>query len=284
MKRLLFCVLGAALAGICACQKQEPDPPEPPVAKKPEAWGKDPPNPPQPFINGIGMKFVWIPPGTFVMGSPKAEKERKPDEIQHKVTLSKGFYLGVYAVTQEEWQEVMGNNPSQYKGEENLPVEMVSWDDCQQFIKNLRETDKIPYRLPTEAEWEYACRAGTTTPFHVGETIFTNQANYDGALAYGNGKQGLSRARTTPVGRFPANAWELHDMHGNVYQWCQDWYGEYPQKDVLDPPGPEKGERRVLRGGSWLNYPPNCRSAFRYASEPANRNMNFGFRLCFFMK
>ena len=100
-------------------------------------------------------------------------------------------------------------------------------------------------------------------------------------FAYGNGKKGVSREKTTPVGKFPANAWGLHDMHGNVYQWCQDWYGEYPQKDVMDPQGPEKGLRRVLRGGSFLNYPPNCRSAFRYGSEPANRNINFGFRVCF---
>ena len=177
------------------------------------------------------------------MGSPKEEKERKDDEIQHKVTLTKGFYMGVYTVTQEQWQEVMGNNPSHFKGEKNLPVEHVSWDDCQEFIKKLREKDKKPYRLPTEAEWEYACRAGTTTPFHFGETISTDQANYNGNFTYGNGKKGVYREKTTPVGSFPANAWGLHDMHGNVWQWCQDWYGDYPQKDVVDPQGPEKGER-----------------------------------------
>jgi formylglycine-generating enzyme required for sulfatase activity len=128
------------------------------------------------------MKFVWIPPGTFMMGSPKEEKERKPDEIQHKVTLTKGFYLGVYAVTQEEWQAVMGKNPSFFKAEKKLPVECVFWDHCQDFVKKMREKDKKPYRLPTEAEWEYACRAGTTTPFHFGENISTAQANYLGDL------------------------------------------------------------------------------------------------------
>ena len=138
-------------------------------------------DPPKNFTNSIGMKFVWIPPGTFMMGSPKEEKRTASyDETQHKVTLTKGFYMGVYPVTQEQWQAVMGNNPSHFKGEKNLPVEMVSWDDCQEFIKKLREKDKKPYRLPTEAEWEYACRAGTTTPFHFGETISTDQANYDG--------------------------------------------------------------------------------------------------------
>ena len=205
------------------------------------------------------------------MGSPKEEKERRDDEIQHKVTLTKGFYMGVQLVTQEQWQEVMGNNPSKFKGEKNLPVETVSWDDCQEFIKKLREKDKKPYRLPTEAEWEYACRAGTTTPFHFGETISTDQANYNGNYIYGNGKKGVYREKTTPVGSFPANAWGLHDMHGNVWQWCQDWYGDYPQKDVVDPQGPEKGEYRVLRGGSWIYDPRYCRSAFRFGNEPGIR-------------
>ena len=127
----------------------------------------------------------------------------------------------------------------------------------------MREKDKKSYRLPTEAEWEYACRAGTTTPFHFGETISTDQANYNGNFTYGNGKKGVYRKKTTPVGSFPANAWGLYDMHGNVWQWCQDWYGDYPQKDVVDPQGPEKGEYRVLRGGSWSNDPRYCRSAYR---------------------
>ena len=136
---------------------------------------QDKKDPTKTFTNGIGMKFVWIPPGNFMMGSPKEEKERNPDETQHKVTLTKGFYMGVYAVTQKQWKDVMGNNPSKNTGEKNLPVDFISWDDCQEFIKKLRVKDKKPYRLPTEAEWEYACRAGTTTPFHFGETISTDQ-------------------------------------------------------------------------------------------------------------
>jgi formylglycine-generating enzyme required for sulfatase activity len=175
----------------------------------------------------------------------------------------------------------MGNKPSFFKGEKNLPVETVSWDDCQAFIKKLREKDKKPYRLPTEAEWEYCCRAGTTTPFHFGETISTEQANYDGGFTYGDGKKGVYRKKTTPVGSFPANAWGLHGMHGNVFQWCEDWYADYPQKDVSDPQGPEKGQSRVLRGGSWNLNPWNCRSAARYWGEPGYRDDVCGLRVCF---
>ena len=241
-------------------------------------------DPPKTFTNSIGMKFVWISPGNFMMGSPKEEKEREPfgiDETQHKVTLTKGFFMAAHLVTQEQWKEIMGDNPSSFKGEKNLPVEQVSWDDCQEFIKKLREKDKKVYRLPSEAEWEFACRAGTKTPFHFGETISTEQANYNGDFIYGTGKKGVYRKKTTPVGSFPANAWGLHDMHGNLWQWCQDWYGEYPQKDVVDPQGPEKGEGRVLRGGSWSGHPGFCRSACRYGYDPGGRGSGVGFRLCF---
>src|SRR5476649_334428 len=153
-------------------------------------------DPPKEFTNSLGMKFVWIKPGSFMMGSPKEEEERRDNEIQHKVTLTKGFYMGVNTVTQEQWKEVMGNNPSSFKGEKNLPVETVSWDDCQEFVKKLREKDKKLYRLPTEAEWEYACRAGTKTPFHFGDTISTNQSNYCGDEVYGDGKKGVFRKET----------------------------------------------------------------------------------------
>ena len=206
------------------------------------------------FTNSLGMKFVWIPPGSFMMGSPKEDKEKLAGETQHKVTLTKGFYMGVYTVTQEEWQAVMGKNPSNFKGPKKLPVETVSWDDCQEFIQKSREKDKNAYRLPTEAEWEYACRAGTTTPFHFGDTISTDQANYNGE-PYANGKKGVMRGKTMPAGSFPGNAWGLHDMYGNVWQWCEDWHGDYPQIDVVDPRGPEKGQGRVVRGGSWFNDP-----------------------------
>jgi formylglycine-generating enzyme required for sulfatase activity len=240
-------------------------------------------DPPRDFTNSIGMKFVWIPPGTFVMGSPKEEKERHADETQHKVTLTKSFYMGAYTVTQEQWKEIMGNNPSKNKDEKNLPVDNISWDDCQEFIKKLRERDKKPYRLPTEAEWEYACRAGTTTPFHFGETISSDQANYNGEEVYGNGKKGVDRGKTTPVGTFPANGWGLHDMHGNVWQWCQDWYGPYPREDVVDPQGAGTAKtHRVLRGGSYGELPEECRSACRYRGYGPDVPCYFyGFRLCF---
>ena len=215
------------------------------------------------------------------MGSPKKEKLREDNETQHKVTLTKGFYMGVHLVTQEQWQKVMGNNPSFFKGDKFRPVEQVSWDNCQEFAKKLRDKDKKLYRLPTEAEWEYACRAGTITPFHFGKTISSDQANYNGNFTYGDGKKGVFRKKTTPVGSFPANAWGLHDMHGNVFQWCQDWYGDYPQNDLVDPQGAEKGEFRVLRGGSWVNDAVYCRSAVRNWFVPVSRADGIGLRVCF---
>ena len=145
--------------------------------------------------NAPGMKFAWIPPGTFFMGSSANEPQRCDDETQHEVTLTKGFHLGIYQVTQTQWQAVMGNNPSHFKGEANLPVENVSWDDCVAFCEALGKKDGKRYRLPTEAEWEYACRAGTTTPFYFGGTISTDQANYDGNYTYANGKRGCTARR-----------------------------------------------------------------------------------------
>jgi formylglycine-generating enzyme required for sulfatase activity len=259
-----------------------------------QAKSKDPP---KDFTNSVGMKFVWIQPGTFVMGSPTEEKDRNALEVQHKVKLTKGFYMGVYPVTQDEWSRVFAvgyvgpaegfnlGNPCRVQGKKTLPVETVSWDDCQAFIKKLRNRDKKPYRLPTEAEWEYACRAGTTTPFHFGATISTSQANYLGEAVYGNGVKGVNRKMTTPVDSFPPNAWGLHDMHGNVAQWCQDQFGKYPQEPVVDPQGAEKRGSRVLRGGSWEDAPGRCRSACRAWDSPGNRGTGaYGFRLCFFLE
>jgi formylglycine-generating enzyme required for sulfatase activity len=225
------------------------------------------------------MKFVWVPPGTFLMGSPNEEKERNRDEVQHKVTLTRGFFIGVHTVTQEQWTKVMGKNPSKFQGEKKLPVEQVNWNECQEFIRKLQGTDKRSYRLPTEAEWEYACRAGTTTPFHFGATISTEQANYNGNYVYGDGKKGVYREKTVPVGSFPANAWGLHDMHGNVWQWCQDLFAEYPKEAMTDPLG-KTGENRVIRGGSWIDNPLECRSAYRGGCRPVLRHSLIGLRLC----
>jgi formylglycine-generating enzyme required for sulfatase activity len=240
--------------------------------------------PPKDFTNSIGMKFVWIPPGNFMMGRPNDERPMVADETPlHKVTLTKGFYLGVHLVTQKQWQDVMGNNPSKFIGE-NLPVETVSWNDCQQLVKKLQEKeakDKKTYRLPTEAEWEYSCRAGTTTAYHFGATMTTDQANFRGDLT-----GGVFRDKTTPVDQFPANAWGLHDMHGNLRQWCQDSYGFYPKGDVVDPQGGKVGKkqkfvRSVLRGGCWIFERDLCRAACRFSEDPAHRSYIIGLRVCF---
>jgi len=229
------------------------------------------------WTNSIGMKFAWIPAGTFLMGSPAKEEDReKPYESQHKVTLTKGFYLGIHPVTQAVWR-VFLPNMSTRRGL-NRPVENVCWDDCQEFLHKLGERDGHTYCLPTEAEWEYACRAGTTTPFFFGDTISPKQANYDGRWVYGKGKEGQYRMTTTRVDKFPPNAWGLHDMHGNVWEWCADWFGNYPRREVVDPQGPKTGKKRVLRGGSWSAQASCLRSAVRKRSEPSYPNLCFGLR------
>jgi formylglycine-generating enzyme required for sulfatase activity len=234
---------------------------------------------PKSLTNSIGMKLAWIPAGTFMMGSTSKEKGRGDDEFSHAVNLSRGFYLGVHLVTQEEWLAVMGNNPSEFQGSKQLPVDSVSWDDCQTFLRRLSEKEKKSYRLPTEAEWEYACRAGTTTPFHVGATLSTDQANYNGNFVYGPGLKGTYRAKTTPVGEFPPNAWGLYDMHGNLWQWCADWHGGLARKEITDPTGPKSGKNHILRGGSWGSNPVFCRSANRNFADPASRTEFYGFRV-----
>lgn len=235
---------------------------------------------PRTITNSLGMKLVWIPAGTFMMGSPNSEKGRGDDEIHHKVTFPKGFYLGAFTVTQEQWQAVMGDNPSFFKTDKNLPVEQVSWLDCQEFCKRLWKREKKHHRLPTEAEWEYTCRAGTATPFSCGDTLTVDMANYNGNFIYGSGKPGVYREKTMPVGSFAANAWGLYDMHGNVWQWCQDWHGGYARNDSVAPQGPKSGKNRVLRGGGWGNHPIFCRSANRNFADPESRTEFYGFRIC----
>ena len=215
----------------------------------------------------LKLEMILIPAGKFMMGSPASEKNRFDVETQHEVTITKPFYMGKYEVTQEQWEAVMGNNPSETKGAK-LPVTDVSWEDCQEFIKKLNAKTDGGYRLPTEAEWEYSCRAGTTTAYSFGDKITPKDVNYDDS---GIGKP-------VEVGSYKPNAFGLYDMHGNVYEWCEDWHGEYPFA-VTDPKGPATGKLRVLRGGSFTDLVSTARSSNRGGNSPTNRSYVLGFRL-----
>jgi formylglycine-generating enzyme required for sulfatase activity len=244
--------------------------------------------------NGVTMPFRWIPPGNFVMGSPFNEEGRDSDEgPQTAVTFTNGFWMGETEVTQAQWKAVMGanNNPSYLLGD-TLPVEQVSWDeimgesesgnpisDPNAFMGRLSSLVGATFLLPSEAEWEYACRAGTTTPFHFGHTITTDQANYDGNYIYGDGRRGVNRKASIPVGSFSPNAWGLMDMHGNVWEWTSSWYGPYPGGNKVDYTGPTTGGARVFRGGSWYYLPDWCRSAYRDSIYPWFRIGHLGFRV-----
>ena len=233
-------------------------------------------------IKGITLRMRWIEPGEFLMGSPPKEPERRKDEYQYRVVLSTGFWLADTACTQELWQAVMETSPSQFKGD-NLPVENISWDMSYEFIRRCNLLiQKLTLRLPTEAEWEYSCRAGSTTPFFFGENINTNQVNYYRSYPYYNGKKGKYRGKTVPVRSLPCNKWGLYQMHGNVWEWCSDWYDVdyYRYSPVIDPPGPEKFcEFCILRGGSWNDLVRYIRSACRVRYRPGYHSHYFGFRL-----
>jgi len=244
------------------------------------------------FTNSIGMKFVLIPAGEFMMGSPESEEDHSSDGQQHRVRITKPFYLGVYEVTQEQYERVMGENPSYFsrtgRGKDhvtgrdarNHPVEQVSWDDAVEFCRKLSTREGRTYRLPTEAEWEYACRAGTQTPFHFGSQLNGREANCDGKYPYGTQTKGPYFLRTTEVGFYRPNAWGLYDMHGNVWEWCQDWCdGDYyDDSPTDDPQGPTSGSFRVNRGGGWGNPARYCRSANRVGNLPGNEREDLGFR------
>ncbi|MDR1921295.1 MAG: formylglycine-generating enzyme family protein [Candidatus Adiutrix sp.] len=226
--------------------------------------------------NSIGMEFVLIPAGEFLMGSPDSDEEVDDDEKpRHKVIISRPFYLGKYAVTQSQWEAVMGNNPSKFKGWSN-PVEMVSWDDAQAFIKKLNQKEGgKKYRLPTEAEWEYAARAGTTGRYSFGDDA--------GALGRYAWYKDNSGGLTHPVGQKEPNGWGLYDMHGNVWEWARDRHGVkyYAGSPGTDPRGPFLGSYRVNRGGGWNNSARLCRSAIRNNGTPGYRRQTLGFRLAF---
>jgi formylglycine-generating enzyme required for sulfatase activity len=253
--------------------------------------------------------MVKIPGGTFLMGAAQGEKEADNDEYpQHSVTVTE-FLMGKYLVTQSQWRAVaqlpqihrpLELEPSKFKGD-TRPVEQVSWYDGIEFCARLSQATGQNYRLPSESEWEYACRAGTTSPFYFGDTLSTDLANYDGNYPYGLGQKGLYRKATTPVGSFPANGFGLYDMHGNLWEWClDDWHDSYQDAPSDERPWFEnqnhshlwkdgqyglseilqQNNRKLLRGGSWDLYPGLCRSAVRVRNAPDSRSILFGFRVC----
>jgi formylglycine-generating enzyme required for sulfatase activity len=223
--------------------------------------------------------FVLIVPGIFLMGSPEYETGRSNDEIMHVVTLTTSFYVQKTPVTQGQWKAVMGDNPASFlDGGDYCPIEGISWDECQEFIRRLNAGKDGIYRLPTEAEWEYACRAGSLTPFCNGE-ISELYCARDPLLGEVGWYCGNSGRKSRPVGQKSPNAWGLFDMHGNVSEWCQDWYGEYGSDSETDPQGPKSGSAKVIRGGSWFGNAKNCRSASRFHWPPNSRSEFIGFRL-----
>ncbi len=216
----------------------------------------------------VTAKFCHCPPGIFTMGSPESEEERRDTETQGEVRITKGFWMAQTECSQAQWQTVMETNPSFSKGA-TLPMEKVSWIAVESFIVKLNQTTTLPagwkFALPTEAQWEYACRAGSNTAFAFGDTLSKEQANHTGA-------------QTKPVGSYPPNAWGIHDMHGNVWEWCRDWFGK-DRAAGADPEGAPQGQTRALRGGGWFNLPASCRSANRAKNPPVYGDSNLGFRL-----
>jgi uncharacterized protein (TIGR02996 family) len=228
-----------------------------------------------PLTSNVALQMVLVPPGFFRMGSPPREKGRDTTEgPMHRVRLTRPFWIGVYPVTQQQWQAVMGHNPARFRGAER-PVENVSWQDSIDCCVKLGRRTGHRFRLPTEAEWEYCCRAGTTTPYHSGEGLGALErvgwCNYQA--------QWYTATETKPVGRFIPNAFGLHDTHGNVWEWCSDWFGPYLPDDATDPTGPASGTGRVVRGGSWYFAPRICRSAYRFYYSADLRTDSHGCRV-----
>ncbi len=252
-----------------------------------------------------GMTFVYIPAGSFAMGSPPDEKGREEDETLHQVTLSQGFYMQATELTVSQWRAFVEDtgyqstaletgcmvledgewevgkgydwrNPG-FLQEDDHPVTCVSWEDAQAFAAWLSEKAEGAFRLPTEAEWEYACRAGTDTRFSWGNKADCDKANFGNSWTNECGRK--EPLRTVKTGTYPANPWGLYDMHGNTWEWTGDWFAEYPEGPAIDPAGPERGERRAVRGGSWWSYSRYCRSASRVRNSPDQAFQTLGFRL-----
>ncbi|MGD9320242.1 MAG: formylglycine-generating enzyme family protein [Desulfobacteraceae bacterium] len=240
------------------------------------------------FINSIGMEFVLIPAGAFMMGSPPDEPSRNKDEVQHQVSITKPFYMQATEVTLKQWRALMGKRffgLFKRRGKGNKPIVKVSWFDCVDFIKKLNALNEGIYRLPTEAEWEYASRAGSQEAYSWGNDIDCEKAMYSNNTVKSEEcvdyvkSRGLATDSPAPVKSYPPNAWGLYDMHGNVWEWVQDWYGGYPPTAVVDPQGVETGTERVRRGGSWFKYGRACRSANRNFAHPATKHNTLGFRV-----
>ena len=246
------------------------------------------------IVNSIGMRLVLIPAGRFVMGTPKEEKDRRPHEgPQHTLQITKPFYMGAYEVTQEEFEKILGKekNSSYFKKVEGqdtrrFPVENVTYDEAVLFCQKLSEQDAekiagLEYRLPTEAEWEYACRAGTMTVFYLGAKLSSTQANFNGWHPYGKAERGPYLERPTTVGSYRPNPFGLYDMHGNVYEWIADFYEKdyYGKSPLQDPKGGPSGPYRCLRGGSWRNVGSLLRAGDRYYDRPDRRHEDHGFRV-----
>jgi formylglycine-generating enzyme required for sulfatase activity len=253
------------------------------------------------MTNSVGMKLAWIPAGKFLMGSPATEADREEGEVQHEVTITRPFYMGAHEVTQREFHQVLGKAVKRNAiftekrgGSPDHPMDNVVWPQAVDFcvaLSTLAEEKQAGrrYRLPTEAEWEYACRAGTATPFAHGTTLSAKQANFNGAFPYGKAETGPYLRMTAKVGSYPPNSWGLHDMHGNVAEWVADYYDKdyYRKAPKEDPKGPETGVLstdyvdffRVIRGGCWLDEGRACRSAYRFRAMPAEPNRLIGFRV-----
>jgi formylglycine-generating enzyme required for sulfatase activity len=273
-----FLIAATVVLCVCVASVLADEPAKPPESNTPAT---------KQIQNSIGMQFVLISKGRFLMGSPPDEEDRSDDEQQHEVLLSRDFYLGVYEVTQSQYEAAMEENLSYFQGTQVLgedtsrhPVDSVSWEDAVEFCQRLAERPEEKkanrkYRLPAEAEWEYACRAKSRTPTQFSFGIYDTQL---GGYAWYTAN---SKKMTHPVGVKLPNKFGLHDMHGNVWEWCSDWYDDkyYASSTDADPRGPDSGTSRVLRGGSWYDVPLYVRSARRNSAPPAHRNRNNGFRV-----
>ena len=238
------------------------------------------------MVNSVGMEFVLIPAGMFIMGSPIEEAYRDASELQHPVAITRPFYMQTTEVTVDQWRAVMGRRLfAKKKGSGDMPVVKVSWYDCKKFIRKLNRKTGDLYSLPTEAQWEYAARAGSTMTYFWGNQIDCTQAmfannpmKYDACVST-NRTAGLTTGCPAPVKRYPPNAWGLYDMHGNIWEWCEDRFDRYDSVSVVDPCETESGKDRVRRGGSWFGPGYSCRSANRAYGHPMSRLQNTGFRL-----